>query len=57
MLAVPHLYADIEQLPTDLQIEVSHYVRFLLEKVKKTIQVFKKRQMKYKQIIHKKFWR
>lgn len=35
MLAVPHLYADIEQLPANLQIEVSHYVSFLLEKIKK----------------------
>lgn len=35
MLAVPHLYADIEQLPANLQVEVSHYVSFLLEKIKK----------------------
>lgn len=35
MLAVPNLYADIEQLPVNLQIEVSHYVSFLLEKIKK----------------------
>lgn len=35
MLAVPHLYADIEKLPSDMQVEVSHYVSFLLDKIKK----------------------
>lgn len=36
MLVVPHLYADIEKLPSDMQVEVSHYVSFLLDKIAKT---------------------
>ena len=34
------LYADIEKLPKNLQIEVEHFVGYLLEKSKKNLAGF-----------------
>ncbi|MFW2178349.1 MULTISPECIES: DUF2281 domain-containing protein [unclassified Moraxella] len=36
MIADAQIYANIQKLPVSMKVEVSHYVDFLLEKVKKS---------------------